>query len=182
MSTTRRAFLLAGGTALVGATAYAASETLTPRPAMQGADEKPVVATPGIEGSGEIVKIDWPEEKWREVLTPQEFAVLREEATERPYTSPLNDVEAPGTFTCAGCDLPLYRTEWKYDSGTGWPSFFQAIDGHVGTRTDWKLIYPRTEVHCARCGGHLGHIFDDGPAPTGKRHCINGVAMDFTPT
>ena len=128
-----------------------------------------------------IAKIEKTPEEWRALLTPEQYAVLREEATERPYTSPLNDVKKPGTFACAGCDLPLYKTEWKYDSRTGWPSFWRAVDGHVGTKTDWKLIYPRTEVHCIRCEGHLGHIFDDGPPPTGKRHCINGIAMTFKP-
>ena len=119
------------------------------------------------------------EAEWRARLTDAEFAVLREEATERPFTSPLNDVKEAGTFVCAGCANPLYDSATKYDSGTGWPSFYAAIDGAVGTKRDFKLILPRTEVHCANCGGHLGHIFDDGPAPTGKRHCINGVAMDF---
>ena len=119
------------------------------------------------------------EGEWRARLTDAEFAVLREEATERPFTSPLNDIKEAGIFHCAGCAHPLYDASAKYDSGTGWPSFHTALAGAVGTKVDYKLVLPRTEVHCANCGGHLGHVFDDGPAPTGKRHCINGVAMDF---
>ena len=131
----------------------------------------------GVAGTG--FEIDLTPEEWRERLTEAEFAVLRQEATERPFTSPLNDNKAAGTYVCAGCANPLYASETKFDSGTGWPSFYAAIEGGVGTKVDYKLILPRTEVHCARCGGHLGHVFDDGPAPTGKRHCINGVALDF---
>ena len=108
-----------------------------------------------------------------------EFHVLRKEGTERPFTSPLNDVKAKGTFVCAGCALPLFTSETKYDSGTGWPSFYQAIDGAVETKVDRKLFVPRTEYHCARCGGHQGHVFKDGPRPTGLRYCNNGVALNF---
>ena len=122
------------------------------------------------------------EAEWRNRLDPQEFAVLREEDTERAFTSPLNDEHRAGTFVCAGCELPVYRSETKFDSGTGWPSFSEAIRGAVATKEDRSLFLGvRTEVHCARCEGHLGHIFADGPAPTGNRHCINGVAMDFLP-
>lgn len=120
------------------------------------------------------------EAEWRKRLTAQQFAVLRQEATERPFSSPLNREKRKGLFACQGCGNALYASRTKYDSGTGWPSFWDAMPGAVGTRTDRKLIYPRTEVHCADCGGHLGHIFDDGPPPTGKRHCINGAALRFT--
>lgn len=121
------------------------------------------------------------EAQWRERLTRSEFQILREAGTERAYSSPLNDEKRRGTFTCAGCNNPVYSSTHKYDSKTGWPSFWQPIDnGAVGTSTDYKIGYPRTEVHCADCGGHLGHIFGDGPRPTGKRHCINGLAMNFT--
>ena len=122
------------------------------------------------------------EAQWRRELSRDEFRVLREAATERPYSSALNDESRNGVFVCAGCNNRLYSSAHKYDSGTGWPSFWQPIDGGaVGTSTDYKIGYPRTEVHCADCGGHLGHIFGDGPRPTGKRHCINGIAMDFIP-
>ena len=119
------------------------------------------------------------EAQWRKKLTKSEFYVLRDAGTERPYSSKLNDEKRGGTFACAGCGNRLYSSRTKFESGTGWPSFWQALPGAVGTSKDYKIGYPRTEVHCADCGGHLGHIFDDGPKPTGKRHCINGVAMDF---
>lgn len=119
------------------------------------------------------------EEEWRAMLTELQFAVMREEATEPPYSSPLHDQTAPGTYLCRGCDLPLYASDHKYDSGTGWPSFWQALDNAIGTKRDRKLFISRTECHCRRCGSHLGHIFDDGPQPTGKRHCLNGVSLKF---
>ncbi|MEP3437996.1 MAG: peptide-methionine (R)-S-oxide reductase MsrB [Hoeflea sp.] len=130
------------------------------------------------EGNFEIML---SEAEWREKLSPQQFAVLREEATERAFTSPLNDEKRKGVFHCAGCDLPAYSSEAKYDSGTGWPSFWKAEEGAIGTKEDRSLFSTRTEVHCRRCGGHFGHIFDDGPAPTGMRHCLNGVALSFKP-
>ena len=119
--------------------------------------------------------------EWRQKLTPEQYRVLRQHGTERPFTSPLNDEHGKGAFVCAACAQELYRSEAKFDSGTGWPSFFAPIEGAVATSRDFKLIYPRTEVHCGRCGGHLGHVFDDGPEPTGKRYCMNGVALQFKP-
>ena len=124
----------------------------------------------------EIMRTD---EEWRRILTPEQYRVLRREGTERAGSSPLNWEKRTGTFLCAGCDLPVYSSNTKFDSGTGWPSFWEAIEGAVGTSTDRSFFMTRTEVHCRRCGGHLGHVFDDGPPPTGKRHCINGVALTF---
>ena len=124
-----------------------------------------------------------PDAEWRRVLPADAYAVLRREGTEAPYTSPLNKVHQPGVFSCRGCANPLYKTADKFDSGTGWPSFTRPVAprGAVETKTDRSLFMARTEVHCARCGGHLGHVFDDGPAPTGLRYCMNGVAMVFRP-
>lgn len=120
--------------------------------------------------------------EWKEILSPQEFAVLRKAGTERPFSSDLNDVKAPGTFICAGCGNELYKTDYKFESGTGWPSFDRPIEGGVSQGSDNKLGYQRDEIHCADCGGHLGHVFDDGPRETtGKRYCMNGIAMEFVP-
>ena len=120
------------------------------------------------------------EAEWKKRLTPAQFDVLREEGTERPGSSPFNAEKRKGTYHCAGCDLPLFSSDTKYESGTGWPSFTQPIAGHTGFKRDFKLIFPRTEYHCARCGGHQGHVFKDGPQPTGLRYCNNGVALNFT--
>jgi len=119
--------------------------------------------------------------EWKQMLEPAQFSVLRQEGTERPFTSPLNDEKRKGIFVCAGCTLPLFSSAMKFDSGTGWPSFFTLIPGHLGTKEDYKLIVARTEYHCIRCGGHQGHVFDDGPPPTGLRYCNNGVALRFIP-
>ncbi len=119
--------------------------------------------------------------EWRTRLSPEAFAVLREEATERAFTSPLNDEKREGIYHCAGCDLPLFSSSTKYNSGTGWPSFFDILPGSMGTKEDNKLWMKRTEYHCARCGGHQGHVFNDGPKPTGLRYCNNGVALTFKP-
>ena len=129
----------------------------------------------------ETFEIVRDEAEWKTTLSPSAFAVMRKEATERPWTSPLNDEHRKGTFTCAGCKLPLYASEAKYDSGTGWPSFFDVLPGAVGRKEDNTLFSTRTEIHCRRCGGHLGHVFDDGPPPTGLRYCMNGVALAFEP-
>lgn len=165
---TRRQALL-GTAALLGAGATFGSRLFAREAQMTGKDDS---------------DMDWAnltEAEWRERLTPEEFRVLRKEGTERAGTSPLNDEKRKGTFVCAGCALPLFSSETKYESGTGWPSFFDVLPGAIETKRDFKLIVPRTEYHCSRCGGHQGHIFKDGPQPTGLRYCNNGVALDFIP-
>lgn len=132
-------------------------------------------------GPAETFEITKSPDEWRRILTPAQYKVLREADTERPRSSPLNEERRRGAYVCAGCALPVYASEAKFESGTGWPSFTAPIAGAVRTKDDPGLLGTRTEVHCRRCGGHLGHVFDDGPPPTGKRYCMNGVAMNFIP-
>jgi len=160
----RRSFLL-GSAAIAVFGGFVISRRLT-------------IVGPALAESFEITRT---EAEWRTVLSDAQFAVLRQEDTERPWTSPLLQEHRKGVFHCAGCDLGAYASETKYDSGTGWPSFWEALPNAVGTKVDSALLMTRTEVHCRRCGGHFGHIFDDGPPPTGKRHCINGLALSFRP-
>lgn len=154
---TRRHFLLTGSAVLAGG--------LFPRSSLRA----------------ETFDVSYGDAQWRAKLTAAQYDVLRHEGTERPYTSPLNDEHRAGTFACAGCDLPLFSSRTKFDSHTGWPSFWAPLKDAVAERSDASFGMTRTEVHCRRCGGHLGHVFDDGPKPTGLRYCMNGVAMTFTP-
>ncbi len=144
-------------------------------PALAETKPKPVKAKP----SKPAFEITKTEQEWRKVLTAEQFYVLREKGTERAGSSSLDKQYGKGIFACAGCNLNLFKSTTKFDSGTGWPSFYQPIEGAVQTSTDRAFLMTRTEVHCRRCGGHLGHVFDDGPKPTGKRYCMNGVAMKF---
>lgn len=140
----------------------------------------PLVFRAGVAGAADGFTVTRTDDEWRKRLTPGQYDVLRHEATEPPYTSGLLEEHRTGTFACAGCDLPLFASATKFDSGTGWPSFWQPLSGAVGTRTDTSLSMTRTEAHCSRCGGHLGHVFSDGPKPTGLRYCMNGIAMTFS--
>ena len=142
----------------------------------------PLVRTARVFAAETISALVKSDAEWKAILTPQQYDVLRQEGTERPFTSPLLDEHRDGLFACAGCDLLLFPSRYKFDSGTGWPSFFDSLPGHIATKSDHQLIAPRTEYHCARCGGHHGHVFNDGPAPTGLRYCNNGVALKFVPT
>ena len=139
------------------------------------------VAAADPQSPAKIEKLKLSDEEWKRRLPPESYAVLRHEATERAGTSPLNGEKRKGTFVCAGCDLPLFKSETKYESGTGWPSFFRAIPGAVSSKVDFRIGVARNEYHCAQCLGHQGHVFDDGPKPTGLRYCNNGVALKFVP-
>ena len=136
-------------------------------------------ATSSDSSSGDIPPIKKTDEEWKKILNEQQYYVMFEEGTERPWSSKLNDEKREGTYLCAACYFPLFNSDTKFESGTGWPSFYMPIKGNTGTKTDWKLIIPRTEYHCARCGSHQGHVFKDGPKPTGQRWCNNGVALKF---
>ena len=163
----KRRYFLAGGLGLIGAGVLA-----TKGFGMGLFHKKEAVAFP----------VSKSEAEWKAELSAEEFRILRKEGTEAPFSSPLNDEKRDGTFVCAACANALYSSAAKFESGTGWPSFYEPIsEDAIGTRQDYRLVLPRTEVHCARCGGHLGHVFDDGPQPTGKRYCMNGAAMDFEP-
>ncbi len=143
----------------------------------------PTQAEKGDQGAGAeaVEPLKKTPAEWRAIVPPERYAVLFDAATERAGTSPLNSEKRAGTFVCAACKLPLFRSDAKFESGTGWPSFFKPIPGHVATKTDYWLVLPRTEYHCIRCGGHQGHVFNDGPQPTGQRYCNNGVALEFVP-
>jgi peptide-methionine (R)-S-oxide reductase len=140
-----------------------------------------ILGLPSALKAAETFEITHSDAEWQALLMRDQFAVLRQQRTERPFSSPLDHEKRPGTFACAGCDLPLFSSKTKFDSHTGWPSFWQPLDNAIGTSDDTFLAMTRTEVHCRRCGGHLGHVFNDGPQPTGLRYCMNGIAMTFKP-
>lgn len=163
----RRHFLARGAAAFAATTALPVST--------------PFAAAPSATSATTGDKIAKTPDEWRKTLTAEQFNILREEGTERPFSSPLDKEKRKGTFVCAGCELALFKSDTKFDSGTGWPSFWAPIPGALATKVDYKLVYPRTEYHCRRCEGHQGHVFPDGPQPTGQRYCNNGIALKFIP-
>jgi peptide-methionine (R)-S-oxide reductase len=180
----RRKFLIGVATAAVGAAAgrvRAAADSSKGKSIAAIQHDWPALLAKDADVARSSAPLQKTEAEWKQTLPEAQFFVLRKEATERPFSSPLNSEKRGGIFVCAGCALPLFSSEMKFDSGTGWPSFFTSIPGHLATKTDTLLIYPRTEYHCVRCGGHQGHVFDDGPPPTGQRWCNNGVALRFIP-
>jgi peptide-methionine (R)-S-oxide reductase len=170
----------AGARAALGGSSGASPKARTPSVAELQRDWRALLA-PGAQVASDATPVTWPDAEWRKRLPDLSYQVLRHEATEHPFSSPLNDEHRPGVFVCAGCALPLFSSAMKFDSGTGWPSFFTTIPGVFATKSDHLLIMARTEYHCSKCGGHHGHVFDDGPAPTGLRYCNNGVALRFIP-
>ena len=176
----KRRYLLEAGSATLGVvwlTRYFSTTDTPKTPTIIQTTETETLMTT-TKGTFEITKT---EEQWRKLLTPEQFNVLRKHGTERAHTSPLDKQYGKGIYNCSGCDLPLFSSDTKFNSGTGWPSFYAPLDNAIATSVDRSFFTTRTEVHCRRCGGHLGHVFNDGPAPTGKRYCMNGVSLKFIP-
>lgn len=182
----RRSFVLGAGAALAAGAGLASAANTAGSPdgavAVAGLQRRwKELLAPGAIVATDLTPVTRTDAEWRSLLSPLAFEVLRREGTERPWSSPLDGEKRAGVFVCAGCALPLFSSAMKFDSGTGWPSFFTTIPGVFATKVDTKLIVPRTEYHCVKCGGHQGHVFDDGPAPTGLRYCNDGVALRFIP-
>lgn len=170
----KRELLIAGATIIGGSWLLQSLRSQSTDPAIAVDSNQPNQAT-------KRYKIMKTEDEWKQILTPEQFKVLRKHGTERSFSSPLDKEYGKGAYNCAGCDLPLFTADTKFNSRTGWPSFFAPIEGAIATTTDKSLFMTRVEVHCSRCGGHLGHVFDDGPQPTGQRYCMNGVSLKFIP-
>ncbi|HEY1327592.1 MAG TPA: peptide-methionine (R)-S-oxide reductase MsrB [Casimicrobiaceae bacterium] len=178
----RRSILRVLGASLLAGGAAKAATTSPPKDVADLQRSWRTLLASNATVAADATPVSMPDDAWRKLLPDDAYRVLRHEATERPFTSPLNDEHRAGVFVCAGCSLPLFTSAMKFDSGTGWPSFFTTIPNAFATKTDTLLIMPRTEYHCAKCGGHHGHVFDDGPPPTGLRYCNNGVALRFIPS
>jgi peptide-methionine (R)-S-oxide reductase len=177
----RRAFL-SGLFASAGSQVFAKAAYAQGRPVPPTAEQVKLALQQSAQTPMKIEKMELTKAEWKKRLSSAQFNVLRDEGTERPFSSNLNDEKRKGVFHCSACDLPVYTSDMKFDSGTGWPSFFTTLPGAFEKKTDFKMIYPRSEYHCARCGGHHGHVFTDGPQPTGQRWCNNGVSLVFKPS